>query len=48
MPLGVASSEDAGDVLQDIGGRFVVVAKVSDEARLDDVDLLLSVSIHDV
>src|SRR5690242_17945654 len=45
--LDVAAGEDAGDVVQDVGGRVLVVAVVADQPGLDDVDLLLGVLVHD-
>ena len=45
--LDVAAGEDAGDVVQDVGRRVLVVAVVADQAALDDVDLLLRVLVDD-
>src|SRR5215212_4646772 len=43
--LHVAAGEDAGDVVQHVGGRVLVVAVVADQPALDDVDLLLRVLV---
>ena len=45
--LAVASGEDAGDVVQHVGGAGFVVAKVLDQALLDDVDFLLGFVVDD-
>jgi hypothetical protein len=44
-PLDVTSREDAGDVVQDVGGRVLVVAVIANESGLNDVDLLLGVLV---
>src|SRR5882724_8528381 len=43
--LDVAPGEDAGDVVQDVGRRVLVVAVVSDQAAFDDIDLFLRVLV---
>ena len=43
--LHVAPGEDAGDVVEHVVGRVLVVAVVADQAALDDVDLLLRVLV---
>src|SRR5262245_916836 len=45
--LDVAAGEDAGDVVEHVGRRVLVVAVVADQAGLDDVDLLLGVLVDD-
>src|SRR5262249_40541357 len=45
--FGVASREDRRNVVEDVGGADFVVTEVLDEARLDDVDLLLRVLVDD-
>src|SRR5262249_13786726 len=45
--LDVAAGENAGDVVQDVVRRILVVPVVADQSRLDDVDLLLSVLVDD-
>src|SRR5690606_35201877 len=42
---GVAAGEDRGDVVQHVGGRDLVVAEVTDQSALDDLDLLLRVLV---
>src|SRR6185369_15075929 len=41
LALGVAAGEDAGDVVEHVGRADFVVAEVTHEAALDDVDLFL-------
>lgn len=43
--LAVAAGEDAGDVVEHVGGADFVVAEVLDEALLDHVDLLLGLVV---
>src|SRR5215210_5865941 len=43
--LHVAAGEDAGDIVQHVGRRVLVVAVVADQPLLDDVDLLLRVLV---
>jgi hypothetical protein len=43
--LDVTARENAGHVVQDVGSRVVVVAVITDQAGLDDVDLFLSVLV---
>jgi len=43
--LDVTARENAGHVVQDVGSRVLVVAVITDQAGLDDVDLFLSVLV---
>ena len=46
--FGITAGENAGDVLQDVGRAFIVVAVVLDQTRFHDVDLFLCVGVDDV
>ncbi len=43
----VTPREDAGHVVQDVGGRVFIVPVVANEPGLDDVDLFLRVLVDD-
>ncbi len=43
--LDVTARENAGHVVQDVGSRVLVVAVITDQAGLDDVDLFLGVLV---
>src|SRR4051794_15868795 len=46
-PLDVAAGEDAGDVVEHVSRRILVIAIAADQPPLDDVDLLLGVLVDD-
>ena len=43
----VATGENAGDVVQNVGSRYFIITEVLDEALFDDVDLFLGFIIDD-
>ncbi len=46
--FGISAGKDAGHVVQHVGGTFVVVAVIADQAALDHVDLGLRVGVDHV